>query len=321
MLHRSCAFVCVAMICCFAGATTARAQAVPGAARAGATSAALPRSGAAAPFRRLAPGVETTIPSDRQEEETFSTHDIVELVNGMPELKWKPKLSPETKTLFSMASKKVFRREIWGLEFTFKPMRMMWVDVPQPTGKMQRKLIWYLVYHVKNTGQHLRPTLQADGTYKTTPVDHEVRFFPHFVLEAHEYKKAYLDRTIPVAVAAIREKEDPSRVLLSSVEMSAKPIAVSKGHVDHSVWGVATWEDLDPRIDYFSIYIQGLTNAYKWVDPAGAYKAGSPPGTGRMLVHKTLMLNFWRPGDVHLEADRTIHYGIPGKVDYAWLYR
>jgi hypothetical protein len=273
------------------------------------------------PFRALVPGVEITISPDRQEEETFSTQDIVEILRGIPGLEWKPKLGPITQTLQEMATQTVFRRDIWCLELTFKPVRMLWVDVPQASGKMQRKLVWYMVYHVKNTGKHLHPVRQKDGTYALGSVDRELRFIPHFVLEAPEYKKAYLDRIIPVAIEAIQQKEDPRRRLLNSVEISDKPIPVSTELVDHSVWGVATWEDVDPRVDAFAVYVQGLTNAYRWIDPNEAYKKGDPPGTGRLLLQKTLVLNFWRPGDEFVEDQRIIRYGAPGKVDFSWVYR
>jgi hypothetical protein len=272
------------------------------------------------PYRALAPGVEVTIAPDRQEEETFTTRDIVEILHGIPGLDWKPKLSPDTQTLREMATGTVFRREIWCLEFTFKPVRMLWVDVPQASGKMQRKLIWYMVYHVKNTGQHLKPAKRPDGTYTVTTADRDVRFFPQFVLEAPEYNKAYLDRLIPLAIPAIQQKEDPNRKLLNSVEIGGL-IPTSSDLVDHSVWGVATWEDIDPRVDFFSIYVQGLSNAYQWVDPPEAFKQGDPPGKGRVLAQKTLLLNFWRPGDEFVEDQRVIRYGIPGKVDYSWIYR
>ena len=282
------------------------------------TPAATSRPG---PFRALVPGVEVTIAPDRQEEETYTARDIVEIVRGTPDLDWTPKLSSVTQTLQAMATKTVFRRDIWCLEFTFKPVRMLWVDVPQASGKMQRKLIWYMVYHVKNTGQHLRPIKQSDGKYVIKPFDRELRFMPQFVLEASEYGKAYLDRLIPVAIAAIEQKEDPNRKLLNSVEICSKLIPLSTDLVDHSVWGVATWEDIDPRVDFFSISVQGLSNAYRWVDPPEAFKRGDPPGKGRELAQKTLMLNFWRPGDEYVEDQRIIRYGIPGKVDYRWVYR
>jgi hypothetical protein len=275
----------------------------------------------AGPFRALAPGVEITIPPDRQEAETVSKKDVVEILKGIPGLDWSPKFSAETETLRALATNTVFRRDIWCLEFTFKPVRMITVDVPVAGGKMQRQLVWYMVYHVKNTGAHLKPTKQEDGTFAIQPADREVRFFPQFVLESHEFQKAYLDRIMPAAVAAIQQKEDPNRKLLNSVEIGSKLVPLSTGLLDKSVWGVATWTGVDPRIDYFSVFVEGLTNAYRWDDAESGFKPGDPPTSGRRFEQKNLMLNFWRPGDEYTEDQRTIHYGIPGKVDYSWVYR
>ena len=130
-----------------------------------------------------------------------------------------------------------------------------------------------------------------------------VVFIPKFSLEAtiEGKKQVYADQPISLAIDAIRRREDPNRKLLDSVMISSHPIALSTPTDDRSVWGVATWVDIDPRIDFFSIYVNGLTNAYRWTDPHG-FKAGDPPGTGREYTHKTLQLNFWRPGDefVHI---------------------
>ncbi len=285
------------------------------------TTARLPDPNGGKQYRVLAPGVEVTIPPDRHAEETFSRHDMVEILQGIPGLDAQPKYSPMSQTLRQMATDTVFRRDIWCLEFSFKPVRMIWVDVPQPSGRMQRKLIWYMVYRVKNTGGNLHPVAAADGSVAIESSDSRIRFFPTFVLESHEFKKAYLDRVIPVAIPMIQAKEDPNRTLLNSVEVSSQRIPVSRGLVDRSVWGVATWEDVDPRIDYFSILVGGLTNAYQWVDPPGAFKAGDPPTTGRQMRVKLLKLNFWRPGDEFAEDRREIRFGIPGQVDYQWEYR
>ena len=53
------------------------------------------------------------------------------------------------------------------LDFKFKPVRMIWVDIPQPSGYMQRKLIWYMVYSVTNTGKVMHPV--EDETCRTRP--------------------------------------------------------------------------------------------------------------------------------------------------------
>ncbi|MEX2187281.1 MAG: hypothetical protein WD875_10820 [Pirellulales bacterium] len=307
------------------------------------------------PFRRLAPGVETTIPILRDADETVSRHDVVDLLSGIPDLAWKPNYLAETQTLAAMAKDVPFRRTIWNLEFTFKPLRMIEVDVPQATGKMERKLIWYMVYRVKNNGAQLRPkqreadetvTLGAEiGAAQTTipkgtfaveltdkvvlPIDptaterEAIKFFPLFVLEAHKLAtpKAYVDHLIPVAVPEIQRREDSKRKLLNSVQMAQTTIPLSTDRVDRSVWGVVTWEDIDPRTDFLSVYVQGLTNAYKWEDTPAAIQPGSPPATGRKFLQRTLKLNFWRPGDEFEENEREIHYGVPGEVDYEWVWR
>jgi len=95
--------------------------------------------------------------------------------------------------------------------------------------------------------------------------------------------------------------------------------------VGETLWGVATWEDIDPRIVRFSVYVSGLTNAYKWIDEKVgdryAHRPGDPVGRGRKLYRKLLKLNFWRPGDQYNVNEDEIRYGVPGGVDYQWVYR
>jgi hypothetical protein len=275
------------------------------------------------PYRQLAPGVMQSVDPMRVLDETVSRHDVVELLAIDPK--------------FPGAKNVPFRRDVWVLEFKFKPMRMIWVDIPQPSGRMQRKLIWYMVYSVTNTGKTLHPVEDVDLSYDTfdkrqlyevKTEDGPVHFAPEFLLEGHQrmaddtgFVKVYADRVIPVAMGPIRLREDPNRRFLNSVEM-CREIAVGE-----TLWGVATWEDIDPRIVRFSIYVSGLTNAYKWKDEKvgrfGPYvhQADDPIGKGRKLYRKVLKLNFWRPGDQYSEHEEEIRYGIPGGVDYQWVYR
>lgn len=284
------------------GVFTADAQqADPPAAGAAANEAAPAEKQASGKYRKLAPGVLRDVDPEKQAEETYSWHDVVELLAVDQNFDW--------------AKNVAFRRDIWTLEFRFKPVRMIWVDVPQANGKMRRKLIWYMVYSVTNPGKAMKPVKKEDGTYDIEYVDRPVRFIPLFQLEAPEFNKVYPDRVIPVALGPIRLREDPNRKFLSSVEIS-REIGVGE-----TVWGVAMWEDVDPRIDRFSVYIQGLTNAYKWKDDAAKVQPGKPLGTGRRLSRKILKLNFWRPGDEYLEKEDEIRFGMPGEVDYEWIYQ
>ena len=253
-------------------------------------------------YRKLAPGVMQSIDPAKKVRETFARHDIVELLAIDPNFDWAKKIP--------------FRHDVWHLELQFKPVRMILVDVPQPSGKMRQELIWYLVYSVTNHGQAMHPTKDANGTYKVEAIDIPVRFIPEFLLESDEGGKVYPDRCIPAALGPIRLREDPKREFHSSVSISEKEIEVGQ-----TVWGVAMWEKIDPRTDRFIVSVKGLTNAYKWVDETGVYKVGDPVGTGRKLVRKTLRLNFWRPGDEYREHEGEIRYGFPGEVDYEWVYR
>jgi len=253
------------------------------------------------PFRSLAPGTLRTIDPMRRVDETVSRHDMVELLTVDPKLDWAKSIP--------------FRREIWALQFQFKPMRMIFVDLPQPTGFMQRKQIWYLVYTVTNMGKTMRPVPADNGTYRIESVDKPIHFVPGFLLHSIELDKWYPDRVIPAAIGPIRMREDPNRSFANSVEM------VRDLQVGETAWGVATWEDIDPRTDRFAVYVNGLTNAYRWTDDTAKVKPESPLGTGRRLMRKTLKLNFWRPGDEFDPKEREIRYGIPGELDYEWVYR
>lgn len=299
------------------------------------------------PKRQLAPGILTVIPSDPEENETWhGPLPLVEVPINIENLEYNPNFEQKTATVFERSKGVTLRRGIWNLEFAFKPMRMIYVDVPQVGGKMQRKLIWYMVYRVKNKGGHFQvteeKTLVADAiphsTFKMTPVTEltegklgpdgaivkddmgnpvqqpvKIRFLPHFVLQSKEYNKEYLDRIIPSALAPIKAREFPGEkniTLHDSISISSVDIPLSEERIDKSVWGVVTWEEVDPRLDYFTVYIQGLTNAFKFEDPPGAFKKGSPPGTGRKFTVKTLQLNFWRPGDTVEENEEEIRYGV-----------
>jgi hypothetical protein len=277
------------------------------------------------PYRPLAPGVMITIDPMRESRETVDRHDVVEVLAVDPKLSW--------------AKDVWFHRDVWVLEFKFKPVRIIEVDIPQRSGYMQRKPIWYMVYSVTNTGKVLHPVEDVELSYETgekkllyrvDTVDAPVRFVPEFLLEAHVRRpdhsvlaKVYPDRVIPLAMGAIRMREDPNRRFLTSVEMSRKL------EFGETQWGVATWEDIDPKTFMFSVYVVGLTNAYRWTDEKGVLKPGDDPiSKGRKLYRKTLKLNFWRPGDQYREDEKEIRYGVPlglpgirGGVDYEWVYR
>ncbi len=276
-------------------------------------------------FRPLAPGVLTVIPADRTTDDALLRADILEITKGHADLAWKPQMAAANTTFVERARSREYPRDIWCLEFAFKPPRLLDVDVPATAEQMQRKRIWYLVYRVKNVGG--RRVLAADGedgkeavARKVESFEKPVRFLPHFVLESLEpvedgeglaSYRAYLDRLVPSAMDAIRRREDPQRKFFDSAEMSATDLAPGEER-----WGVAIWESVDPRIDFFSIYVRGLTNAIRWRQKAGAViKAGDPPGSDIEETLESLRLDFWRPGDARDAGDRQMSIGFAGMFE------
>jgi len=182
--------------------------------------------------------------------------------------------------------------------------------------------------------------------FATKPVDElskdafpQIIFFPTISLQAHDLDKEYLDRLVPAAMPLIAQRERVGKPIYDAVTISRQKIEVTTADKDNSVWGVAMWEGVYPRIDYFSVYIQGLTNAYKFADKPADFKAGDKPGKGRTFTRKTLVLHFWRPGDTIAEKEDEIVYGMPtegdeasqkeinaqygqdNRLDYRWIYR
>jgi hypothetical protein len=289
--------------------------------------------------------VMTVIEPSKLPVETFTgPMPSPEIVTGIADLVWQPNFVPKTRTLLEKGQRIIFRREVWCLEFSFRPLRMVELDIPAPSGKMERKQVWYMVYRVRYLGDDLKPAPSSDAIGNTTyPTTNTVaynyrRFFPQFVFQSFEYDKRYLDQIIPAAREAIAVRERPPAKLHNSVEMMNVRIPLSEPE-NAGVWGYVTWTDIDPRSDFFAIFINGLTNAFQIQDEPGAFKPGDPPLTGRQFAYKTLQLNFWRAGDSVEPHEEEIRFGVPidgdlvrqqeflnkygltERLDYLWVYR
>ncbi len=275
---------------------------------------------------KLARGVLTVVPSDITEGDTvtgpISLHELADKAKD-----WEPNFIPKSDTLRNIAEHMTFRRPAWQFEFAGKPLRLVTVGSGD-----NRVNVWYLVYRLKNNGNHLRPVTKDGGrSYGVETFDKTLRFFPSFVLRDHEHDVTYLDRIVPGALEKIHaiEIRDPNVPLYDSVRISRVPIEVSTEEVDRSVWGVATWTNVERRADFLSIYVQGLTNGYRWI---------AEPGKPRKYLFKTLQLNYWRPGDAVHEHEGEFRVGMPvfqegpeleralslyqmdERNDYRWLY-
>lgn len=270
-------------------------------------------------FRQLAPGVLTVVPADVSMDEAIRRGPLLEITEGQRSRAWKPQRAASNTTFVERGRWLEYPRDIWCLEFAFKPPRRIDIDIPAADDQMRRVTVWYLVYRVKNVGGR-RLVLGTDDEGKPDPAQRSVetfekpvRFLPHFVLESLEgltedegltSYRAYLDRLVPSAMDAIRRREDPARQFLDSAAMAATAIQPGEER-----WGVAIWEAVDPRIDYFSIYVRGLTNAIAWRKRAEAtIGPDDPPGKHMEEALESLRLDFWWPGDGRAEKDVSIGY-------------
>jgi len=323
-------------------------------------------------------GVLTTVAPDINYEDTYTRQAAVEFLTGDADKNLTGSVLFDRK---HWADDIRFSREVWCLEFRYKPIRTIWVDIPTEKG-IERKLVLYMVYTVTNAGErsairslvdreiefpehktveiptctcqfclaegntagtitvkvNAPPVLRNQpGSFKPDPAfKTPIQFSPQFILasdsilasartevdpktgdittEVRRKGAVFYDQVIPIAIDAISKRERPEQPLQSTVSIAGKTIQPYE-----TVWGVATWIDVDPSINSFSVSISGLTNAYKW--EKGAYKKGDPLGSGRELTRKVLKLNFSRPGDEFDMNERQFRVGIQGELDFEWVYQ
>jgi hypothetical protein len=103
---------------------------------------------------------------------------------------------------------------------------------------------------------------------------------------------------LPAAVPQIAAAEKMAGLLHDSVSMARQDLSVGDQAPD-GLWGVATWLDVDPRVNFASVSVQGLSNAFR------SDQFGDDP---KHQV-KTLQINFWRPGDSNL-GDAKFRLGV-----------
>jgi hypothetical protein len=278
---------------------------------------AIPASGVIAQDRMkdLAPGVLKQIKTE------LDPRDSVSLPRSLPGLKatkYAPKYISDSETLHGRSRGVILYRPVWQYEFSFLgQLRQANLKVPDASGAVSNQNVWYLIYRIRDLGdtityEQVKQSPQFEhmknDLVRNKPIADEEKFFvPRFSLEgsvmtnsAEGYKRVvFRDTVSPMVLRQIQRREDPAMNLLDAVTMSKTKIPMAKSDSDGGVWGVAIFEGVDPRIDFVSVYVEGLSNAYR---------IGMSNEQTRM---KTLQLNFTRPGDIINEHRDDIEFGIP----------
>ena len=279
----------------------------------------------------------TVIPPDQSVDDVSQKANLHELAQGRGGA-WDPSHAPSHETLIGLASDRQFLRDVWCLEFAYRPPRTIEVDVPGENLEIQKERVWYLLYRVRNIavdenadvaselGGSTRQVVfekdeegNDDLTRPTTKfVNQSIHFEPHFVFETHEAlsrdeglleHQDHLDRLVSSAIVPIsrREKIHPD-MLHDSVSISERPIQPGEER-----WGVAIWQDIDPRIDFFTVFIYGLTNSIRWRHDAEFETdlEHAPEYERREL--ECLRLDFYHPGDADhddFQEVNVVHSGL-----------
>ena len=175
---------------------------------------------------------------------------------------------------------------IWVLDFSYFKPRLIAVEIP---GKGRRQITYMLYKVVNKTGQ---PRM----------------FVPQFTLVGED-GEVYRDQVIPKALRAIQARENPIRTLETSVSVVGEIPPTPAEGLEIAKYGVAMWESVNPKLDHFSVFVEGLSNGYKLVD--SKQQSGEPK-----VLRKTLEIKLFRPGDEFLQKEKEIQF-----VKHEWIYR
>lgn len=220
---------------------------------------------------------------------------------------------------------------LWIAEIQFKPVRLTRMSVVDPkTRTASRELVWYMVYRIiprdytelAGEGQpelirKLRDS-ERDPANAVDPLRAAPISIPRFVLHIDDQgqEKTYNDEINLEIQKAIYEREvgrrGRSAELLNMVEAIgevSEPVSVKDPDpLSKAKYGVAIWRNVDPKTDYFTVYMSGLTNAYRIsTDAAG----------GTVVEEKVAIQKFARPGDEFLQDEQEFRV-----IDQpTWAYR
>lgn len=262
----------------------------------------------------LAPGVLKVIPATIDARDTYS---VPMPLLGLDSKVFQPNFAPFTDTLHGQTQNVVFFRDVWQYEFGFTGLRQATLPLQTANGTVNQN-VWYMIIRIRNTGvnasyekvqederfEHIKNSLKRNDENYEVKTKFKLDFYLNgWVREGNDYKAvSYRDQIHPAAQQRIREIEDKERFLLDKVEMMFAKFPLAKGSNDGERWGVVIWTGVDPRLDYVSVTVRGLTNAFRiYTTPEGE----------RKFKYRTLQLNFWRPGDTVGQDRDQITYGIP----------
>lgn len=178
----------------------------------------------------------------------------------------------------------------WELKFEYDTPKRIVVEVP---GASTPKAYWYMTYTVTNL------------------TDQEREFLPVFTLVTKNGKAIRSDKGIPKAVFDKIKLRTGNKLLESPVQVAAT-LRVGE---DQAKDGVAIWEEPEPEMGSFSIFVTGLSGESTALTGSDGQpitdKEGKP-----VILFKTLQLDYTVSGD-------EVYPGIDPirKTHWRWVMR
>lgn len=158
-------------------------------------------------------------------------------------------------------------RDVWTIDLRFKDPRVVTVKM---TGLPKREL---LVLHYELINRTGKPRVVA----------------PRFLLMVDGQKPIVDEVFAGARFAQLTAIEDPTGILnlKNSVTVSHAPIPIGvDGTADAPIAGLATWDNIDPKVEEFVVVIEGISN--------GSYSVTE--GKQVVTLYKAVELSFKRDG-------------------------
>ncbi|MFO0973838.1 MAG: hypothetical protein U1A27_10425 [Phycisphaerae bacterium] len=207
-------------------------------------------------------------------------------------------------------------------ELTFQPFDLQQISVATRGGTRN---FWYLPYRVvNNSGDDVDflPLIERVGEIDSElPPDAAVR---RPDVAARMIVQPAIIGGDPAIFRAIKQRLSRTHpLLLSPIEVIGR---IRQG-LDNARESVAIFEELDPRVNRFTLYVGGLSGERQILPnplfrarsapPAGSDGAAETPAQAQVfVVQKTLALPYTLPGDVN-----TRRYAVPALGRLDWVMR
>lgn len=196
--------------------------------------------------------------------------------------------------------------DLWMMEVQYKPVRLVWIEVPNATGEgTTREQVWYLVWRAA-----VRPLATPDekdllAVNELDPLPGPRQFVPQLTLVTYDDPKTEIpvqilkDEILPGALAQIRQIERNQYKDMVSVVQNVPEAQPADAEDQNWIYGVTTWRGVDAKTDFFKVIFAGFTNGYE----VRKEVADTP-----QVWRKVFTQRFYRPGDQFDPLNREFQY-------------